>query len=198
MTKLKIEQTVINSFIRKTNTKLRGVKKANASLFETVREAVTALQGDTKALSRYKMDVDCDRSSVNKIIKITESDFVMDNLDNLPSGWAALDVIARKSAKVDVVALETAIESGQLSSKTTLKEVRELFKKLEDSQDPAVEAELYSSNDQAVAPSSTKIIAFNEADFTEEERAQVFSLVEQLKQFGFEIKAETAIEKLAA
>jgi len=198
MAKSKIEQTVINSFVRKTNTKLRGVKKANASLFETVREAVKELQGDTEALRKYKMDVDCDRSTVNKIIKITESDFVMANLNNLPSGWAVLDVIARKSAQIDLVALETAIESGQLSTKTTLKEAREFFKKLEESQDSAVVAELANSNDQAVAPSGSKVITFNEADFDEQERAQVLSLVEQLKSFGFEIKSEAVIEKQAA
>jgi hypothetical protein len=198
MAKSKIEQKVINCFVLKTNKKLREIKKANASLFEIVREAVTELQGDQKALSKYKMDVDCDRSSVNKIIKITESDFVMTNLDNLPSGWAVLDVIARKSRKTDIVALEAAIESGQLSSKTTLKEAREFFKKLEESNDPALKAEFSNINDQPLSPIGSKVITFNEADFSEEERAKIVPLVEQLKSFGFEIKSEPVIEKQAA
>lgn len=197
MTKSKIETKVINNHVTKTNTKLRGMNKANKSLFETVRAAVIELGEDKNALSKYKANVECDRSSVNKIIKIANSEFVMENLDSLPSGWAVLHTIAINAEKTDIVKLEKAIESGALNQKTTLKAARVFFTSMNNPDEQPVAIGSLKLNKPSIFSTSQKSISYRASDFSQSELAEIMAIADELTKFGFEINVLDAIAEAA-
>lgn len=123
-----IDRTLYKQHINKVNSAFKKVRKSNASLFETVRNAYDLLAKDWKKdWQRFKLDVDCDTSTFNKIVKIVETDFVMKNLERLPVAWSVLYAIALKT-KDHLDDLQTALDNEELTNKTTLKELNSLVK----------------------------------------------------------------------
>ena len=59
-----------NMWVDETNKVFGSVKKYNGRLFDVVRESYDNLKDDQEELDRYKVLIDIDRSTINKIIKI--------------------------------------------------------------------------------------------------------------------------------
>ena len=140
----------VNTCVLETNEALRGFKKSQVGLFNAVRTAYFDLKDDNKALSRYKIMVDIDRSSINKIIKIVSNDTVMKNCSVLPVAWSVLYALTKLKQKH----LVRAIEKDEISPRITLSEVNELREKYESTSDKKVD-------DSKVVRDETKFIEPN-------------------------------------
>ena len=197
MTNIKIEKKVINSHVKKTNAKLSNRKKASTSLFQTVRTAVQEMAEDKNALSIYKTDVDCDRSSVNKIIKISECSFVMDNINLLPSGWSVLHAIATSAPNIDNAILQDALNNGEINTKSKLLEIRNFFKVAAVPLNPSIAIKPQDVTYAAISNNAQKLISFSESDFTKAELGDLLPLIERLKKLGFEINSQAALSLAA-
>ena len=78
----------LNYFITEINQSVNGIKKHHRRIFDLMLEAQTELSGDEYFQLRKKINVD--RSSINKIEKITSNRVVMNNLSILPVSWSSL------------------------------------------------------------------------------------------------------------
>lgn len=122
-----IEPKLYKEQVTKVNAAFRKVRKTNASLFESVHNAYDLLATDWKKdWARFKLDVDCDTSTFNKIVKIVKTEFVMSNIDQLPVAWSVLYGIALQT-KDHLGMLQVALDNGELNNRTTLKELNALI-----------------------------------------------------------------------
>ena len=148
----------VNTCVLETNEALRGFKKSQVGLFNAVRTAYFDLKDDNKALSRYKIMVDIDRSSINKIIKIVSNDTVMKNCSVLPVAWSVLYALTKLKQKH----LVRAIEKDEISPRITLSEVNELREKYESTSDKKVDdSKVVRVDDSKVVSDETKFIEPN-------------------------------------
>jgi len=148
----------VNTCVLETNEALRGFKKSQVGLFNAVRTAYFDLKDDNKALSRYKIMVDIDRSSINKIIKIVSNDTVMKNCSVLPVAWSVLYALTKLKQKH----LVRAIEKDEISPRITLSEVNELREKYESTSDKKVDdSKVVRVDDSKVVRDETKFIEPN-------------------------------------
>ena len=125
----------VNTCVVETNEALRSFKKSQVRLFDAVRTAYFDLKDDKKALSRYKILVDIDRSSINKIIAIVSNDTVMKNCSVLPVAWSVLYALTKLKSEQ----LMRAIEDNEISPQMTLSEVNELREKYAPTSDKKVD-----------------------------------------------------------
>ena len=88
--KVRLENNVI-----KTNNLIGSVKKSNKKLFDQVKKSYSDLydENDKKVWKKYKVLVDLDESTVNKIVKIVTNDTIMRFYDHLPGSWGTLSVL---------------------------------------------------------------------------------------------------------
>jgi len=112
----------VNSCVLETNEALRHFKKSQIKLFDAVKTAYFELKDDSKALSRYKILVDIDRSSINKIITIVSNKTVMKHQSVLPVAWSVLYALTKMKSKH----LLSAIEKNEIAPNITLSEVNKL------------------------------------------------------------------------
>ena len=105
------------------NKNIATIKNGSHSLFVSVRKAHAELGCCEKSMERYKAKVNCDRSTVNKIIKIATSEFVMANLDGLPNAWSTLYEIAKYAQRRNIGEMTALMGSGALSPSKTKKEI---------------------------------------------------------------------------
>lgn len=184
---------VINQHVRNTNRALTQYQKYSGKLFETVEVAYHELKNDKFALKQYKQRVNCDRSSINKIIAIVNHDLIMKLLDQLPPYWGSLYALT----KIDGDVLLELIEAGKVHQKTTLKEIRILREELEiqssddlDDEEEVIETENNSSTNDAIVsaehyPVNTLIV--DQSRFTPVQYNRIKKLLDQLQKEGFEI-----------
>lgn len=185
MTTMKHEENVINDYAKKTNKQIGRSKAISKTLFETVREGYEALQDCKESLSFFKMKVLADRSTINKMIKIASSDFVIRNLDRLPLSWSTLYTVATTVGKnVTVEDAEAMLDEGLIKPSSSQKQVVDVFAKNQG-------IESGSDEDEDVIESggegSKLTIYYNPVYVADEDREKVDQALSMLAECGFEI-----------
>jgi len=112
----------VSACVVETNNALKQYKQSHIKLFDTVRTAYFDLKDDKKALSQYKILVDIDRSSINKIIAIVSCDHVQKNLSVLPVAWSVLYALTKMTENQ----LMTSIKNSKITEKSSLSEVNKV------------------------------------------------------------------------
>lgn len=164
--------TTIETHVKTVNKAVRAYRKGSQTLFNAIFNAWQELKGPD--FKKFKVQVDCDDSTINKTIKIAECEWVMENLDRLPIAWSTLSVIAT-NYEANGRKLEQALEEGDLNRKSTAKQVRELL----DSPKPI--------------KSSGSTISYRPEDFSEEQQARLKEICKELREtFGFKIDASVS------
>jgi len=166
------DEKIVKQHIKKTNTALRGIGKANRKLFDVVKDAYLDLKDFKNSWKRYRLDIDCDSSTINKIVKVVESEFVMENLESLPSAWSILYAISQLE-KSEEKKLATALEDGTRLTAKTLKEILEIAGR---------------SADTKAVTASDPVVKYDSTTFDESQLQELRTLLEKLEPFGFKVK----------
>ena len=171
MSKSKLaDEKVVNNHIRKTNKAFTSITKSNKSLFDVVRDAYDELKEYPKSLQLYKLSIDCDNSTFNKIVNVSRSNFVRDNIEKLPTAWSVLYIIAKNEEEHSNI-FAAALESGELTKKSSGKEVMNL---------------IYTTPKKV--GSIENVIRWNSAAFSDHELERIIELMDELKSLGFIVK----------
>jgi hypothetical protein len=170
---------MLNEYVTTTNQLIGSVKKYNKKLFDQVKKSYSELydEKDKKVWNKYKVLVDLDNSTINKIVKIMNNDSVMRNYDRLPGSWGTLSVLTTMEEKD----LMEVIESGRLNPSSTKKEVMEIrdeYQGKQSSGDTTKDKELEVNQ---------LWINLDELNLSTEERVRIEKLFQELEGFGFTI-----------
>jgi len=176
--KVRLENNVI-----KTNNLIGSVKKSNKKLFDQVKKSYSDLydENDKKVWKKYKVLVDLDDSTVNKIVKIVTNDTIMRFYDHLPGSWGTLSVLTT----MDENNLVEVIEEGRItptSTKSSVMKIRDEYKDKES-----------GSDDKSKDKESTEWVVnqlwinLDELDVSDEDRSKIQSMFDELKGYGFTI-----------
>jgi len=134
-----IEETKGNKFAENFNKKYGNLNKVEGQLIEIVREVVKT--NSDKILKAFKNAVICDRSVLNRYLKVAKCEFINDNLDQLPSAVSVLIKIAQSDEEV----MQAMLDEGVLNTTTTLSQLKEEMKayatddEMTDSEEPLEE-----------------------------------------------------------
>ena len=170
---------MLNEYVKTTNQLIGSVKKYNKKLFDQVKKSYSELydEKDKKVWNKYKVLVDLDNSTINKIVKIVNNDTIMRNYDRLPGSWGTLSVLTTMEEKD----LMEVIESGRLNPSSTKKEVMEIrdeYQGKQSSGDTTKDKELEVNQ---------LWINLDELNLSTEERVRIEKLFQELEGFGFTI-----------
>ena len=123
-------KTSLKTLIKKTNDAARNVNKANSELFETVKDAVDTLGGDAKDLKQYKAEIEYDRSTINKMIRVAKNGLVTRLSDSLPKSYQTLYEIVLLIRKIEEDQFIALVHEGRLNEKSSKADVARLRKTL--------------------------------------------------------------------
>lgn len=180
-------------YARKTVTQFNKVRKNNTSLFDSIQIAYVDLYEnpeDKKKLDwrEYKLAVErvCDKSTLNKIVRICRNNIVMSNLDKLPLSWATLSKVVvaiedKDSGAERTTTLLDKISEEEITASSTAKEIIDLLI-------PPVE------NQDAV--STEPVVKFDSSNYSDEELEKLNEAIDVLESLGFTIedKATESVE----
>ena len=197
-----IKQSVVTGYVNKTNSVIREIRKKHSKLFDIVREAYGALEGDRKALRSYTNQVEIEKSTLNKIYKICANNVVMSNIENLMISWASLYELT----KFPQEKLAELIEDQVIVKSTTQKEVKEIYKEiLATKNSNAQTTKVVASNivpvrgrvisssivsgpvancEMSVCSANLDLLTFDVSEVKEDDRANVDRLITQLEALG--------------
>ena len=175
---------MLNEYVKTTNQLIGSVKKYNKKLFDQVKKSYSELydEKDTKVWNKYKVLVDLDNSTINKIVKIMNNDTIMRNYDRLPGSWGTLSVLTTMEEKD----LLEVIESGRLTTSSTKNEVIEIRKEYGGKQSTSGD----TSKDKKSMEVNHLWIDLDMLKVSDEERDRIETLFNELKGFGFKILNE--------
>ena len=171
---------MLNEYVKTTNQLIGSVKKYNKKLFDQVKLSYSDLydEKDKKSWKRYKVLVDLDDSTINKIVKIVTNDRIMKFYDQLPSSWGTLSVLTTMGDD-DMVEV---IESGRINSKSTKKEVKEVRDEYQGKQSQSGD----TTKDKELEVNQLWI-NLDELNLSTEERVRIEKLFQELEGYGFTI-----------
>ena len=174
---------MLNEYVKTTNQLIRSVKKYNKKLFDQVKKSHSDLydEKDKKPWKRYKVLVDLDDSTINKIVKIVTNDTIMKFYDQLPSSWGTLSVLTTMGDD-DMVEV---IESGRINTKSTKKEVKEVRDEYQGKQSQSGD----TTKDKELEVNQLWI-DLDELNVSDEDRVQIEKLFTELEGYGFTILNE--------
>jgi hypothetical protein len=125
--KTKIAADVYKHHVAAVNDALSKSSQSSKILFEAFRGAYDAMyEAHRNDWKKFRLDLECDASTINKMIKIVQSDFVMTNLHRLPNAWSTLYKIS-KLARDHAEALNRALDEGELTRRSNLGVVTKLI-----------------------------------------------------------------------
>lgn len=130
---------IYENYVSEINEIISSVKSSSKRVFELLKESRSELSTDD--YNKLKKEINVDKSTINKMEKIFDSDVVMNNIENLPVSWGTLHLMTL----VDPDELQSFIDEGKIDSKTTLSEVKKLRGEIKTST-PKVEDEVSSSD----------------------------------------------------
>ena len=180
-------------YARKTVTQFNKVRKNNTSLFDSIQIAYVDLyenSEDKKKLDwrEYKLAVErvCDKSTLNKIVRICRNNIVMSNLDKLPLSWATLSKVVvaiedKDSGAERTTTLLDKISEEEITASSTAKEIIDWLI-------PPVE------NQDVV--STEPVVKFDSSNYSDEELEKLNEAIDVLESLGFTIedKATESVE----
>ena len=172
---------MLNEYVTTTNQLIGSVKKYNKKLFEQVKKSYSELydEKDTKVWNKYKVLVDLDNSTINKIVKIVNNDTIMRNFERLPGSWGTLSVLTTMGED-DMVEV---IESGRINTTSTKKEVKEVRDEYQGEQSESGD----TTKDKEYWEVNRLWINLDELNLSTEERVRIEKLFQELEGFGFTI-----------
>ena len=174
---------MLNEYVKTTNQLIGSVKKYNKKLFDQVKLSYSDLydEKDKKSWKRYKVLVDLDDSTINKIVKIVTNDTIMKFYDQLPSSWGTLSVLTTMGED-DMVEV---IESGRIKPTSTKKEVKEVRDEYQGKQSQSGD----TTKDKELEVNQLWI-NLDELNLTTEDRVRIEKLFNELEGYGFTILNE--------
>ncbi len=177
-------EVMLNEYVTTTNQLIGSVKKYNKKLFDQVKLSYSELydEKDKKVWNQYKVMVDLDNSTINKIVKIVNNDTIMRNYDRLPVSWGTLSVLTTMGDD-DLVEV---IESGRINTKSTKKEVKEVRDEYQGKQSQSGD----TTKDKESLEVNQLWIDLDELDVSSEERVRIEKLFQELEGYGFTILNE--------
>jgi len=107
-------------FAKVFNRKYKTLQKQETALIDIVREVVAL--DSRNAMKKFKDNVNADRSTVNRYIKIAECRFIKDNVEQLP---VAVSVLLKIAQQIESFDFEEKLDAGELSPDTTLSVIKE-------------------------------------------------------------------------
>ena len=105
---------------KRFNRKYKTLQKQETALINLVREVVAL--DSRSAMKEFKQNVNADRSTVNRYIKIAECQFINDNVEQLP---IAVSVLLKIAQQVENFDFQEKLDAGELSPDTTLRNIKE-------------------------------------------------------------------------
>jgi hypothetical protein len=171
---------MLNEYVETTNQLIGSVKKYNKKLFDQVKLSYSDLydEKDKKVWNQYKVLVDLDTSTINKIVKIVTNDTIMKFYDQLPSSWGTLSVLTTMGED-DMVEV---IESGRIKPTSTKKEVKEVRDEYQGKQSQSGD----TTKDKELEVNQLWI-NLDELNLTTEDRVRIEKLFNELEGYGFTI-----------
>ena len=171
---------MLNEYVETTNQLIGSVKKYNKKLFDQVKLSYSDLydEKDKKSWKRYKVLVDLDDSTINKIVKIVTNDTIMKFYDQLPSSWGTLSVLTTMGED-DMVEV---IESGRIKPTSTKKEVKEVRDEYQGKQSQSGD----TTKDKELEVNQLWI-NLDELNLSTEDRVRIEKLFTELEGYGFTI-----------
>ena len=118
------DKTRVDHYINEMNSVADATKKSSKKMFAIFLEARSEL--NIKDFKTFQESIDLDRSSINKMSKITEHPAIIDNLDRLPFAWSTLYALVKLT---DDQVLEL-IETKAIDCRSTKSEVVKAKKQL--------------------------------------------------------------------
>ena len=162
---------MIEYHAKKTNDQIARSRKISKTLFEVVREIYLKIEDCPESVRYFKLQIDADRSTINKMIQVASDEFIMSNLDDLPTSWGTLYAITNLMKKNRSV-IESAFADGKIHKQTTLKEIYDLVR----DPDPAKK-------------SAEPLIKFDSSNYEEDQIERLNELLSALEtEFGFKIQ----------
>ena len=175
----------VASNVSATNQVLGEVRNSRRKLFEVVKDAFVELT--TKEFKEYRVLVDLDPSTINKIVKIIENDTISKFMDDLPVSWGSLYALT----SVDKSDLVSAIEDGKINRRSTLAEIRELKGK---QSSPVQQA----GADKEISV-NTCWVDLDALEVSQKDRIKITALLGELYAFGIEITGvDVVVDRVAA
>ena len=173
-------EVMLNEYVTTTNQLIGSVKKYNKKLFDQVKLSYSELydEKDTKVWNKYKVLVDLDNSTINKIVKIVTNDTIMRNYDRLPVSWGTLSVLTTMGED-DMVEV---IESGRINTTSTKKEVKEVRDEYQGKQSQSGD----TTKDKELEVNQLWI-NLDELNLSTEQRVRIEKLFMELEGYGFTI-----------
>lgn len=121
-----IDPSVYQEHVSNVNDALGAARHSAKMLFRAFRSAYELMHDSHPTdWRRFRKEIRCDESTINKMTKIVRSTFVMSNLDLLPEAWSTLYRIALISEE-EVPSLEEALREGELTPRSRLSDVLRL------------------------------------------------------------------------
>ena len=175
----------IKKHIDLTNSAISSAVRAQGKIFQRVYAAYEALGSSASAWKQYRKGVKADRSMINKVIKIANSEFVRENIEKLPLNFATLYSVAMMTGSAEnapnhSVELMDAIEKGKIGITSTLKEVK------------AVVGEETEKKETG----SSNLVRYDLATIAEEQQPMLEEALELLRSIGFEVKEVSKVSEL--
>ena len=174
----------VGTNVNATNKVLGEVRSSRKKLFEVVKDAFVELT--TKEFKEYRVLVDLDPSTINKIVKIIENDTITKFMDDLPGSWGSLYALT----SMDQGDLVSAIEDGKINRRSTLAEIGELKGK---ETSPVQQA----GADKEISV-NTCWVDLDELNLSQKDRIKITSLLGELYSFGIEVTGVDVVDRVAA
>ena len=169
---------MLNEYVKTTNQLIGSVKKYNKKLFDQVKLSYSDLydEKDKKCWKRYKVLVDLDDSTINKIVEIVTNDTIMKFYDQLPGSWGTLSVLTTMGED-DMVEV---IESGRINTKSTKKEVKEVRDEYQGKQSQSGD----TTKDKESLEVNQLWINLDQLNVCTEERVRIEKLFQEFEGYG--------------
>lgn len=120
-----VENNTVQTHVVAVNKAFRSARASSRKLFDAIYTARVELT-DASDWNEFVASVECDRSTINKTVKIAECEWIRENAMKLPVAWSVLNVIATIARKDDEQ-LKRLLEDGELNTRTTLAELKALL-----------------------------------------------------------------------
>jgi len=180
--------------VSETNHAIANYRASQDGLFDAVRDAYFELKDDKEAMSKYKVLVDIDRSSINKIIAIVSNDTLIKFSKKLPVSWGTLYAVS----KLETDNLVDAIEGKKLHPTSTLAQVKEVISSYSGKQS--------NDGEKKKAPKKSNDIEVNTCwvdldelpNLSKKDSLTLIGLLGQLYAFGIQVTGVDLIDRKAA
>ena len=120
-----VKNNAVQNHVVAVNKAFRSARASSRKLFDAIYSARVDLTHPSD-WDEFVASVECDRSTINKTVRIAKCEWIRENAMKLPVAWSVLSVIATIARKDDEQ-LKRLLEDGELNTRTTLAELKALL-----------------------------------------------------------------------